>query len=163
MPIGASLAPNDRYMQWAWIWRKQVWLGEKWSIVGEKKLNHCFPKRQLSSATSASYKTWKNLGTGQDHFQITMSGSGGRDHEYWSRQELDSVTVSQTPTVTMTAGQCSDSQHPSSVTRGVRLATCQLQVDRVFACIPTGKTGSQAPQWKAIYTNIAWKCYIQHG
>ena len=40
MPIGASVAPNDRYMQWAWIWRKQVWLGEKWSIVGEKKLNH---------------------------------------------------------------------------------------------------------------------------
>ena len=123
----------------------------------------CFPKRQLSSATSASYKTWKNLGPGQDHFQITKSGSGGRDHEYWSRQELDSVTVSQTPTVTMTAGQCSDSQHPSSVTSGVRLATCQLQVDRVFACSPTGKTGSQAPQWKAIYTNIAWKCYIQHG
>ena len=40
MPIGASVAPNDRYMQWAGIWRKQVWLGEKWSIVGEKKLNH---------------------------------------------------------------------------------------------------------------------------
>ena len=42
MPIGASVAPNDRYtdMQWAGIWRKQVLLGEKWSIVGEKKLNH---------------------------------------------------------------------------------------------------------------------------
>ena len=26
-------------MQWAEIWRKQVWLGEMWSIVGEKKLN----------------------------------------------------------------------------------------------------------------------------
>ena len=40
MPIGASVAPNDRYMQWAGIWRKQVSLGEKWSIAGEKKLNH---------------------------------------------------------------------------------------------------------------------------
>ena len=36
MPIDASVAPNDRYMQWAWIWRKQVWLGEKWSIAWEK-------------------------------------------------------------------------------------------------------------------------------
>ena len=40
MPIDASVAPNDRYMQCAWIWRKQVCLGEKWSIAGEKKLNH---------------------------------------------------------------------------------------------------------------------------
>ena len=40
MPIGASVALNDRYMPWAWKWRKHVWLGEKWSIVGEKKLNH---------------------------------------------------------------------------------------------------------------------------
>ena len=40
MPIGASVAPDDRYMQWAGIWRKQVSLGKKWSIAGEKKLNH---------------------------------------------------------------------------------------------------------------------------
>ena len=40
MPIGASVAQNDRYMQWAGIWRKQVWLGEKSYIAGEKKLNH---------------------------------------------------------------------------------------------------------------------------
>ena len=42
MPIGTSVVPNDRYMQWAWIWRKQVWLGENWSIAGEKKFNHVF-------------------------------------------------------------------------------------------------------------------------
>ena len=34
------MAPNDRYMQWARIWRKQVSLGEWWSIGGEKKFNH---------------------------------------------------------------------------------------------------------------------------
>ena len=40
MPIGSSVALNDRYMQWTRIWRKQVSLEEKWSIAGEKKFNH---------------------------------------------------------------------------------------------------------------------------
>ena len=39
MPIGSSVALNNRYKQWSWIWSKQVWLGEMCSIVGEKKLN----------------------------------------------------------------------------------------------------------------------------
>ena len=40
MSIGSSVARNNRYMQWIRIWRKQVSLGEKWSITGENKFNH---------------------------------------------------------------------------------------------------------------------------
>ena len=39
IPICSSVALN-RNMQWARIWRKQVSLGERWSIAGENKLNH---------------------------------------------------------------------------------------------------------------------------
>ena len=37
---GSSVDPNDMYMHWARIRRKQVSLGEKWSIAGGKKFNH---------------------------------------------------------------------------------------------------------------------------
>ena len=53
MPISASVAPNDRYMQLAEIWRKQVWLGEKWSIAVEKKINYV-DKTKLTQ----SWQTW---------------------------------------------------------------------------------------------------------
>ena len=61
MPIGASVAPNDRYMQWAGIWRKQVWLGEKWSIAGEKKLNHGVDLDQLKARPGITVKRLLSL------------------------------------------------------------------------------------------------------
>ena len=52
MPIGASVAPNDRYMLWAEIWRNRSTTfhvspvveksGPLLMIAGEKKLNHLF-------------------------------------------------------------------------------------------------------------------------
>ena len=38
VPIGSSMGTNNRYMQWARIWREQVSLGEKWSIAERKSL-----------------------------------------------------------------------------------------------------------------------------
>ena len=40
MPSGRSRAPSDRYMPWAWKWRKHQALGEKHHSAGEKNLNH---------------------------------------------------------------------------------------------------------------------------
>ena len=119
MPIGASVAPNDRYMQWAGIWRKQVWLGEKWSIAGEKKLNHWTVFRLFQSCALPDCYFWivslarRTLLNAQCDAWTTYALSS-----CWIKPSCHSAWASQSPTqaspsnpentLTSTSGQISD-------------------------------------------------------
>ena len=55
MPNGRSRGPSDRYMPWAWTWRKHQPVGEKHHSVEEKNLNHAKLELHFCNSIYGSY------------------------------------------------------------------------------------------------------------
>ena len=73
MPIGPNAAPNDRYMQWARIWRKQVSLEKKWSFAGEKKFNHNMNSKERWRETD--HQTARCRNSPPKHIEVKIQGA----------------------------------------------------------------------------------------